>query len=84
MEECAYYQAHVVRKECCFLVAILRSFEHLLFDRTLDKNESIFEFFVPVDNEKTFLELMQYLEKKEVVHSVTKLPSRLADPHAQF
>lgn len=51
---CSYYQAHIKRPYCWFLVAVLRSFEHVAFDRTIDKNNSIFEFFVPHDTEKYF------------------------------
>lgn len=80
MSYCLYYQARIEEKECWFLVAILRSFEHLTFDRTVDKEASIFEFFVPVDNERIFLELMQFLKEKGVVKEVHKLPNRLLNP----
>lgn len=79
---CSYYQAHVDEKNCWFLVAIMRSFEHLAFDRTLDKENSIFEFFVPSELENVFLEVMNYFEEQKIVHSMEKLPNRLSDPHA--
>ncbi len=77
---CAYYQAYVKESECWFLVAVLRSFEHLAFDRTVDKEKSIFEFFVPEANERIFLELMEFFKQAEVVKQFEKLPNRLMSP----
>jgi hypothetical protein len=78
----SYYQAHVVEKECWFLVAIMRSFEHLAFDRTYNKETSTFEFFVPVDLESTFLELMDFFKAQGIVRDLHHLPNRLQDPAA--
>lgn len=80
MSYSVYYQAHIAEKECWFLVAILRSFEHLAFDRTINKEASIFEFFVPADNERIFLEVMEFLREKGVVRELRKLPNRLLNP----
>ncbi len=77
-----YYHARVVEKECWFLVAILRSFEHLAFDRTYDRVTSTFEFFVPEGNEKTFLELMNHLQAIGVIESFTRQPNRLMESDA--
>jgi len=44
---CSYYQAEVAKPTTWFLVSTLRANEHLCFDRTLDKEHGIFEFFVP-------------------------------------
>lgn len=79
MQYCSYYQAHITEKDAWFLVALLRSFEHLAFDRTLSKSESIFEFFVPEGQEHTFLELMHALEAQHVVTGLKKLPNRLRE-----
>lgn len=76
---CSYYQAHISEKEAWFLVALLRSFEHLAFDRTLSKSESIFEFFVPEGQEQTFLELMHALEARHIVTDLKQLPNRLRE-----
>ncbi|MBA3751421.1 hypothetical protein H0X06_01285 [Candidatus Dependentiae bacterium] len=67
-----YYKASITKKDCWFFVAVLRSFEHLTFDRTCDVPTSTFEFFVPEGNEKIFLELMRFLEKEGVVHTLQK------------
>ena len=82
MSYCQYYQAHVVEKEAWFLTGVLRSFEHLAFDRTLDKETSTFEFFVTEDLEPMFLILMSSLQEQGVISSLTKMPNRLLDPHA--
>jgi len=79
MNYCLYYQAYVVPSQCWFLAATLRSHEHLAFDRTLDVEKSIFEFFVPSVNEPYFLELMQYYQEKGIVKNLQKLPNRLIE-----
>jgi len=81
---CQYYQAKIKKQECSFFVAILRSFEHLCFDRTFDKEESIFEFFIPEYNEQYFLKLMNYFIKLEIVVNLQKLENRLLDPTAEI
>lgn len=82
MMYCKYYQAQVLEKECWFLVAILRSFEHLAFDRTLDKATSTFEFLVPEENNLIFLKLMDYFIEHKIVSNLQELPNRLTDPNA--
>lgn len=74
---CSYYQAHVVPSSCWFVLATLKSFEHLAFDRTIDVANSIVEFFVPPSNETYFLEIMHYFEKEGFVNNVQKLTNRL-------
>ncbi|HEV2601099.1 MAG TPA: hypothetical protein VGT41_02270 [Candidatus Babeliales bacterium] len=80
MSYCSYYQATIKRKECWFFVAILHSYDHLCFDRTLDIDQSIFEFFVPASNEQNFLAVMQEFEAIGIVSNFKKLPNRLAIP----
>lgn len=74
---CKYYQAHVLKNKVWFLVSALRSFDHLVFDRTYDKEKSIFEFFIPADLEPYFLDLMHYFEKNGLIFSFQELPNRL-------
>lgn len=64
---CLYYTARVERSLCWFLAAVVRGSEHVCFDRAVDKYESIFEFFVPQDNQKIFCEIMEYLKTEKVV-----------------
>ncbi len=80
MSFCQYYQARVMRKECWFFVGIMRSLEHMSFDRTFDLATSLFEFFVPASMEDQFLSIMDYFQKQGVVHDLKKLPNRLMDP----
>jgi hypothetical protein len=77
MQYCSYYQAHVPREHCWFLTATIRSYEHMAFDRTLDKENSIFEFFVPQDMESLFLQVMARFEKEGIIKDLQKLPNRL-------
>lgn len=74
-----YYQAHVDRSSCWFVVAVFKSFEHMLFDRTIDVEKSTFEFFVAPAAEKIFLQVMDYMQKEGHVSDLQKLPNRLAD-----
>jgi len=80
MSFCQYYQAQVKREECWFFVGIMRSLEHMSFDRTLDLASSLFEFFVPESMEDQFLSIMDYFQKQGIVHDLKKLPNRLMDP----
>ncbi len=75
----SYYQAHIKREMCWFVTATLRSYEHLAFDRTLDPEASLFEFFVSPGSESCFLELMNYYQQEGLVSNVVKLHNRLAD-----
>lgn len=77
MSYCSYFQAHVVKKDTLFFVATVRSNDHLMFDRTFDVEQGIFEFFVPIDNEERFVQLMKYYEKEGIVSDLKKLPNRL-------
>ena len=76
---CSYYQAYVQPSKAWFFVAALRSFEHVAFDRTLDKQESIFEFFVPMAMEHDFLRCIEWFVSRSIVKNVAKVPNRLHD-----
>jgi hypothetical protein len=84
MAWCAYYQAQVVRSQTWFFVAVMRSFEHYAFDRTYDKQDGVFEFFVPVSFQAEFERIMQYFQDQQVVFNVVQLPNRLMNPDAQL
>ena len=64
---CLYFQAHVKKSECWYLTSVLRSIEHLVFDRTIDTEHSIFEFFVPPAMEDDFLRIIAHFEREDVV-----------------
>lgn len=76
MHYSSYYQAYVEPAQCWYVTAILRSHEHVCFDRTLDAQKSIFEFFVPEAMEPIFIEVMDHFVKKNLVHSLQKLRNR--------
>ena len=72
-----YYQAQVDKTHTWQVTALLRSHEHVAFDRTLNKETGLIEFFVSPANEAIFLEVMHYFEHKGLVHNLMKLPNRL-------
>jgi len=84
MHVCAYFQAHVNRKETYHFVSILRSFDHVCFDRTINPEQGVFEFFVPPAAEKKFLHIMHYFINKNIVMNLKKLPNRLESPDSVF
>lgn len=79
MNTSSYYQAIVERSACWYVVAVLRSFEHTAFDRTLDASTSTFEFFVPTSMEDSFCAIMDYFQQQGLVRNLVKLPNRLTE-----
>ncbi len=76
MSYCLYFQAHVKKEKVWFLTSVLRSCEHLVFDRTIDLEKSVFEFFVPENSCDEFLSLMNFFEEKKIISNLCKLPNR--------
>ena len=76
-EFCLYYTATLDRSKCWLVSSVLRGTEHIAFDRSLDPEKSIFEFFVPEKMEPVFLEVMAYLAQKKVVLALQKQENRL-------
>lgn len=74
---CSYYTGQVERSKVWVLVSALRGTEHICFDRTVDVQNSIFEFFVPNSTEHIFLDVMKYLQKDGVLLSLEKKENRL-------
>ena len=72
---CRYYQAQVLNG--WLLASLLKSYEHLAFDRTLDVEHQIFEFFVPQDCEAEFLIFMETMLELGVIKDLAALPNRL-------
>lgn len=81
---CKYYQARVKEKDCIFFIGILRSFEHLEFNRTIDTTNSILEFFVPEDNVPIFLQVMSYFKSQSIISDFKELPNRLKDSSTEL
>jgi len=76
MSYCYYYKARVEVAKSWYFVAVLRSFEHIAFDRTFDVGNSIFEFFVPADMEPYFVEVMRYFQDQGLITDFQQLPNR--------
>jgi hypothetical protein len=74
-----YYQARVQKELCWIVTSSVRFCEHVAFDRAVDKDESIFEFFVAPDMEVEFLDVAHKLLKKGIFLDLQKLPNRLID-----
>lgn len=77
MKYSLYFQAYATKELCWMLSATLKYCEYVAFDRTLDKEKSIFEFFVTSDLEDVFLDIMRDLKKQGVIKSLQKMPNRL-------
>lgn len=75
-----YYQAIIPAERCWMATAIIRASDHMCFDRTVDKEQNIFEFFVPECNKERFEQTIARLEKLGVIHSLKQLPNRFANP----
>lgn len=84
MRYCPYYTAFVDKKFCWYVVAILKSYEHLAFDRTLDTESNLFEFYVTPAREQEFLDLLHYFEQNYLIHDLKKCTNRLSDPTQQL
>lgn len=74
---CAYYQAWVKPSECWFLTSILRSYEHLAFDRTIDVENSIFEFFVPEQLVPFFETVMDQFAQRGTIKDLKRIENRI-------
>lgn len=79
MNYCKYFQAQINPQDCWFFVAILRSYEHLAFDRTFDKATSTFEFLVPSHHEEPFIALMNVFSKRGIVTNLKQDTNRFFD-----
>jgi len=75
---CQYYQAQTQKSKTWFVVGCFRNEDNLVFERTLDLEKSILEFFVPQENEERFLDIMNYLKNNGYILNLEKLPNRLA------
>jgi hypothetical protein len=74
-----YYQARIDKTRTWQLVATLRSFEHVAFDRTIDKEGSLLEFFVTPGNQELFLAIMHVFEQNGLVCNLVQLPNRFQE-----
>lgn len=75
---CTYYRARVEQRAALYLVAVLKSVDHLCFDRSYEDKGDQFEFFVPRDMEQEFEMVISFFEKTGEITEFRKLPNRLA------
>jgi|WetSurMetagenome_2_1015567.scaffolds.fasta_scaffold1198522_2 hypothetical protein len=60
---CSYYQAKVDKEKTWFVVGTFRNEDHVAFERAIEGQTEILEFFVPQDQEDYFLILIQRLKE---------------------
>lgn len=77
MKYSLYFQAHVQKELCWIVTSTMRFTEYVAFDRTVNKENSVFEFFVSPDLETVFLSLIDKLMKRGVILKFQKMPNRL-------
>ncbi len=80
---CSYYQVTIDRPQGWFIGATIHSFEHLAFERTIDAEAGINEYFVPQELEEQFLDCIDGLVRMGVIKEVKKLPNRLSEQGSQ-
>ena len=66
------YIGKIQRERAWLLSSVMRGTEHIAFDRCFDKQQGLYEFFVPHDTESIFLETMAYLTQQGVLLSLEK------------
>lgn len=72
-----YYRARVEPSLVWYFTAILRSHDHICFDRTIDVPNSIFEFFVPQSGQHEFVSIVEHFIKTGIVTDFKQLPNRI-------
>jgi hypothetical protein len=75
---CLYYHATVDRTRTWFVVGIFRNEDHVAFERTLEEDHTVVEFFVPPQQETEFLAILGRLQRLGYVFDYKKLPNRMA------
>lgn len=78
MNYCIYYHAFLKRESIWLITGILRNEDHWVFDRTLDKNKDLLEFFVAPAYKDMFENYMEFFKEKGLVYEYYSLPNRLS------
>lgn len=73
---CVYYHALTDRRRTWFVNGIFRNEFNLCLERCLDKQQSLFEFFVPAAMENHFLVIANYLLSRGYLLSLEKKTNR--------
>ena len=77
MKKSVYFQAKVERSKCFMVSSAFQFVEYSAFYRTVDVENSIFEFFVSPDMVDIFLDVIRALKEIEVVEWCKEMPNRL-------
>lgn len=72
-----YYQAQVQKELSWMVTSTIRYCDHIAFDRTVDKEGSIFEFYVAPDFHDEFLLVAHKLLERKVFLTLQQMPNRL-------
>ncbi len=72
-----YYQAIVVRSTTWFVSATLKSFDNLVFIRTLNAEKGLLEFFVAPAMNDEFCTLMKFYQQQGFVQAFEQKANRL-------
>ena len=72
-----YYQAESLRVKTWFVMGCLRNESNLVFFRTIDSKQNLFECFVSKECEDRFLDVMSYLGDRGYVFNLQKKENRL-------
>ncbi|KKP22473.1 MAG: hypothetical protein SZ59_C0006G0014 [candidate division TM6 bacterium GW2011_GWF2_28_16] len=72
-----YYTAKSLKSMTWFIFGVFRNEENVAFGRTLDKNESLLEFFVSPNYEAHFLKVANYLSQKGYLFELKEKVNRL-------
>ena len=76
---CSYFQAIIPKDRVWIVTGILRSEPNMVFDRSLNKRENLFEFFVPPAFETTFINMMDFFLDESYIISYKKMLNRLME-----
>ena len=74
---CKYYQAQTKKDTMWFVIGSLKGESNMAFERTIDKQNSIIELFVPECQEDHFLYFMNYLKQNGYVTKFQEFENRL-------
>ena len=73
---CEYYKVKTLKTKTWFVLGALKAEDNLAFARTLDKVNSILEFFVPKDYEENFLIFINKLKMDGYILEYSKTKNR--------
>ncbi len=73
MKKSVYYQANIKKSKVWMVSSTLKYCDGLAFERTIDKKQSKFEFYVSPDLENIFLDLIKIFENESIIFNLKKI-----------